>query len=84
MGCSHKQARASSQGLTASFDASSSSDAENNTLSYQWDFSDGYTDTGVTADHDYGAAGSYAVVLTVSDGLLATNSNHKGLQINLA
>lgn len=68
---------ASSQGLAASFDASSSSDAENDTLSYQWDFGDGYTATGVTASHDYEAAGSYAVVLTVSDGLLETSSNQE-------
>jgi outer membrane protein assembly factor BamB len=34
---------------------------------YSWDFGDGNTTTGRTANHTYGSAGNYTVVLTVTD-----------------
>lgn len=61
--------------LTVSFDASSSSDPENDPLTYSWAFGDGDTGTGVTASHEYVAVGSYTVTLTVSDGEFSSTAN---------
>ncbi len=54
--------------LSASFDASASADSDGDSLSYSWDFGDGSTGSGRRPSHDYAAAGSYTVELTVSDG----------------
>ena len=51
----------------ASFDAGGSSDPDGTIASYAWDFGDGSTGTGATATHTYAAAGTYTVMLTVTD-----------------
>ncbi|MFZ4893545.1 PKD domain-containing protein [Plantibacter sp. Mn2098] len=61
-------------GLTLTVDASASSDAEGPIASYAWNFGDGGTGSGVTAAHNYAASGTYAVVLTVTDGGGASTS----------
>jgi PKD repeat protein len=48
--------------------AASSSDPDGDALTYSWNFGDGGTATGVTAQHTYAAAGTYAIQLTVDDG----------------
>ncbi len=53
--------------LTCSFDASSSSDSDGTITSYDWDFGDGNTSTGVNSSHTYGDYGTYTVSLTVTD-----------------
>ena len=60
-------------GLTASVDASGSSD-DGSISSYAWDFGDGTKGTGVKAQRTYAAAGTYTVTLTVTDdqGLTGT------------
>lgn len=60
-------------GATA-FDGSASSDPDGIVAGYQWDFGDGTTSNGVTATHTYAVAGTYSVVLTVTDnnGAIAT------------
>jgi PKD repeat protein len=55
--------------LTVSFDASTSTDVNNDITSYEWDFGDGATATGVTAIHEYTNSGTFAVSLTVTDAL---------------
>ena len=50
------------------FDGSVSSDPDNNTLTYDWDFGDGTTGAGASPNHGYAAAGAYTVKLTVDDG----------------
>lgn len=53
--------------LSVSFDASGSTDSENNIVSYSWNFGDGTTATGVTASHTYTTLGTFTVTLTVTD-----------------
>ena len=59
---------ASCAGLVCSVDGSGSSDADGDSLTYSWAFGDGGTATGVTASHEYAAAGPRTITLTVSDG----------------
>jgi len=54
--------------FTVTFDASGSTDAESGIASYNWDFGDGTTATGVMpAAHTYTVVGTYTVKLTVTD-----------------
>ena len=56
--------------LACAVDASASTDPEAGALTYAWDFGDGTTGSGVTANHSYAAAGNRTITLTVSDGSL--------------
>ncbi|WP_075341628.1 cellulase family glycosylhydrolase [Tenacibaculum agarivorans] len=60
--------------LTVQFDASRSSDADGDALTYTWDLGDGNTATGVTVSNTYSQAGQYRVTLTVSDGDLQSTA----------
>lgn len=57
--------------FTVYFDASGSSVVSDcgacSIVSYAWNFGDGDTDTGLTTSHIYTAAGTYNVILTVTD-----------------
>jgi probable HAF family extracellular repeat protein len=55
------------EGSSIAFDGSASSDPENGTLSYAWNFGDGGTATGATPTHAYADNGTYTVTLTVTD-----------------
>jgi len=59
-------------GATVNFDASASSD-NMGIVSYEWDFGDGQTGTGMTIAHTYTSPGTYTVTLTVRDA--AENSD---------
>ncbi len=54
--------------LLVSFDASGSTDADGDTLTYSWDFADGNTGDGVTIENTFVTKGTYEVSLTVTDG----------------
>lgn len=54
-------------GDTVYFDGSGSTD-DRGIVSYEWDFGDGATASGVTVNHIYAATGIYTVTLTVTDG----------------
>ncbi|MEV8250441.1 LamG-like jellyroll fold domain-containing protein [Microbacterium sp. NPDC076768] len=56
--------------------ASTSGDAEPLTA-YAWDFGDGATASGAEASHEYAAAGTYTVRLTVTDGNQLSSSAEK-------
>ena len=60
--------------LHATFDASGSADPDGTIASYAWDFGDGSSDTGATPQHDYTAAGTYTVKLTVTDNRGGTDT----------
>lgn len=55
-------------GQAVNFDGSDSTDPEQQPLTYAWDFGDSATDTTVTPQHTYAAAGVYTATLQVSDG----------------
>ncbi|HEX3018749.1 MAG TPA: PKD domain-containing protein, partial [Chitinispirillaceae bacterium] len=56
--------------LNVAFDGTSSSDADNDALSFSWNFGDGtiLTDAGATLSHVYAVPGSYTATLSVDDG----------------
>lgn len=60
--------------LEASFDAGESSDPDNDTLSYSWDFGDDNSAQGETVTHVYSESGIYSVTLTVNDGQASDTS----------
>ncbi|MFC6287684.1 PKD domain-containing protein [Nocardioides sp. GCM10027113] len=55
-------------GLTCWFDASTSTDPENDPLTFTWDFGDGQGGAGATPSHTFGSAGTRTVTLTADDG----------------
>ena len=58
----------SQTGQAVTFDGGGSADPEGLIASYDWDFGDGSTATGVTTSHTYATAGTYQANLTVRDG----------------
>ncbi len=61
-------------GLTCTFSAAGSYDDDGTIVGYRWQFGDGQTGTGVAPTHTYASAGSYQVVLTVTDNEYATGT----------
>lgn len=55
--------------LTASFNASGTTDVDSFITSYAWLFGDGHTGTGITTSHTYSVGGTYTVRLTATDNL---------------
>ncbi len=49
------------------FDASGSSDPDNESISYFWDFGDGNSSTQTIAPHTYAESGDYTVTLSITD-----------------
>ncbi len=52
---------------TIMLDGGGSEDPDGDIVSYEWDFGDGWTGTGVTPSHVYASTGTYTVTLTVTD-----------------
>ena len=57
------------------FNGSGSYDVDGTIIAYDWEFGDGNAGIGATTTHGYGTAGTYTVVLTVTDngGLIGTD-----------
>jgi PKD repeat protein len=66
--------------LAVAVDASASTD-DGTIVSYAWDFGDGGTGSGVTANRTYAAAGTYTIVLTVTDDQGATGSSSQSVVV---
>lgn len=74
-----------SAGSTATaftFDASTSTDPDNNIASYQWDFGGAGTDRGKKVTKKFSAVGDYSVSLTVADQKGATDSQQRNLEVS--
>ena len=69
--------------LTVELDASASSPADYPIVSYEWDFGDGNTDSGVTVSHTYAAEDSYTIVLTVTDSADNTGTASRLVSVSL-
>ena len=54
-------------GYLVTFNGSDSSDPDGFITSYEWNFGDGNTSTGMAVTHSYLSAGTYAVMLEVTD-----------------
>jgi PKD repeat protein len=68
--------------LTASFNASSSTDSDGSIVSYAWNFGDGTSGSGVSPSRTYGAAGTYTVTLTVTDNGGLTDSQKQSVTVS--
>ncbi len=61
--------------LDVSLSAAGSYDPDTDPLTYAWDFGDGATASGITAEHTYVANQSFVVTLSVSDGITTTTAS---------
>lgn len=68
--------------LIVSVDASGSYDPDGFITTYDWDWGDGATDTGITASHTYASYGTYLITLTVVDDLGATDTVSESVWFN--
>lgn len=76
----------SADNLDIAVDASESTDPDDSVATYSWNFGDGTTATGKTAQHTYAAGGTYTVTVTVADsqGLSATTTREVTVAPNKA
>jgi len=68
-------------GNRVTFNASASYDLQGAIASYDWDFGDGSTASGVSVEHTYVEGKYYVVTLTVTDGQGATARTHLGMNV---
>jgi len=68
-------------GQTLNFDGSGSYDLDGTIDSYEWNFGDGSTASGVTVTHSYSAAGTYTVTLAVTDNGRVTVTDTASVEI---
>ncbi|WP_227133525.1 PKD domain-containing protein [Halorubellus salinus] len=64
------------------FDASATTDPDGDALTYEWDFGDGTTGTGETVSHGYDDAGTYTVMLSVTDAAGVTNTTTRTVTVD--
>ncbi len=69
------------QPIYVQFDGSGSTDADGYVTTYDWDFGDTNTDSGVNVRNQYASAGPYTVTLTVTDNDGATHVTTKDIII---
>jgi PKD repeat protein len=69
--------------LTCNADASDSFD-DWEIIGYDWDWGDGSTSSGVTANHTYAAGGTFTVALTVTDSIWQTGFEQQNVSLTPA
>jgi subtilisin len=62
-------------GSDCTFDGTASSDPDDDTITFRWDFGDGSTGSGREPSHAYGVGGEYTVTLKVDDGSLTDSTS---------
>jgi PKD repeat protein len=67
----------------ALFDASTSKSTNGPIASYVWNFGDGGTASGITAQHAYNSSGTFIARLTVTDIIGATNFASQGVTVGV-
>lgn len=67
--------------LNVLFDAAESFDSDGVIVSYEWDFGDGSTASGVRVEHTFMSAEEFDVTLTVTDNKGATSSRTRTIQV---
>jgi len=68
--------------LLVSVDASASIDNDGNIVTYDWNFGDGNTATGIMASNNYLNMGTYTITLTVTDDDGAMNSTTQNIVVD--
>ena len=68
-------------GVQVIFNATASYDAQDDIVSYEWDFGDGNTATGVVVEHTYKQGGYYVAVLIVTDSSGETGRTNIGISV---
>ena len=67
--------------LTVTFDGSASTDPENGSLTYSWNFGDGAFDQGEVVHHTYNMPGSVTATLTVTDSMGAVDNTSTTIKV---
>lgn len=70
--------------MTVTFDATASSDRDDDIQNYLWDFGDGTTAQGQVVEHQYGESGNYTATLQVEDGVGNIDSTATTLNVTAA
>ena len=68
-------------GVMVIFNGSASYDAQDDIVSYEWDFGDGNVASGVVAEHTYSQGGYYVATLVVTDSDGATGRANLGMNV---
>lgn len=70
------------EGQRVDFDASSSTAPPGRTIvSYVWNWGDGESESGITEEHDFATAGTYIVILTVTDSAGVSASTSRAITV---
>lgn len=67
---------------TVIFDASASTTTSGSIVSYRWDFGDGDTASGITAQHAFDEPGTFIVTLTVTDSIGRVNKTSQAINVS--
>jgi subtilisin len=72
------------EGVAIVFDGSGSYDSDGTITSYDWNFGDGNTGTGISPVHTYATAGVYTAILTLTDDDGATSTDEATVTVDEA